>query len=81
VTGLGIAGTNAALVGAGLVENSEERLTLFALLVVRLPGGFIPDLLDVVIDVIVGFGVVGAVVAGFPQEFGIELQPLWFSCL
>ena len=78
---LGVAGTYPAFVSAGLVEDGKEGLAFLALAVMGLPGGLIPYRSKVVLYIVVGFGIVGAVIAGFPQEFGIELQPLGPGCL
>ena len=49
-----VARSDLAFVGAGLVENCEEGLSLFALVVVRFTRGLVPDVPDVVLNVVVG---------------------------
>ena len=78
---LALARSNTTFVGAGLIENREEGLSFLSLPVVCLVGGFVPDGPNVMLNVVIGLRVVGAVVAGLSQVFRIELQPLWSGCL
>lgn len=67
-------GKQVAFMGDGEVENREERLAIWAVLIVGVSAALIPDGCVISFEIIVGLRVVGAIVTRFPQISGMPLE-------